>query len=97
MGDVGNAAEAAWRPIDELVYDPNVGMFETVVASFSTWEDGSQHLIWAHVAYLTRGGDWMTNSAGLHLHGNASFHVGNPTHFMRLKQAPSGAPPHPKD
>jgi hypothetical protein len=83
---------SGWRRITTATSDLP-GLFPVVVARFHqpTLEgepEGSPELLWAYVAYPGHsGGPWMMNSRGMAgLHGNASFPIDAPTHWIPLDQ-----------
>lgn len=86
-----SGAVGGWMPIETAPADMP-GLFPAVVARFSEF-DGVHELVWAHVAYRAFGGEWMVNTCGMKLHGNASFHLGPPTHWMRLTSSGSETAP----
>lgn len=54
--------------------------------------DGPIEMVYAHHCYYTSAG-WMLNTAGFKgLHGNASFPIHQPTHWMPLPPPPAQAP-----
>lgn len=72
-----------WRDISSAPRE-TPGLFPVIVCAITEFEDGTREIAWAHVAYRSLDGSWLVNTAGMRVHGNASFLLGNPTHWMPL-------------